>query len=260
MNRWIKNSNQEYHNGIGVGSSHLATLYSKSPAHYLAQRQNPMPATPAMKLGTLVHKFILEPETVNLVLAPNLNKNTNKYKDWVLENSDKDIVSEDEWASLHGIRESIEKHSGAKEILSGGVAEMSGYATCPLTNVMRRIRPDYRKGDMIYDLKTTQSVAEDEFSRTIFSLNYVAQSAYYVETARIIDGTIYGFAWVAIEPKDPFAIRVYEPSPRVINEGRAMYIRGLEIYALCTERNEWPCYAEQRIVLDLPQWYRSRHT
>ena len=54
--------NEEYHRSNGTSSSSLKTLLEQTPAHLEYNRTHPKDSTENMKLGTLVHMLVLEPD------------------------------------------------------------------------------------------------------------------------------------------------------------------------------------------------------
>jgi len=54
-------SNEDYHGGDGISKSGLDKIH-KSALHYKHSQEDDFTQTPAMKIGSLAHALILEPE------------------------------------------------------------------------------------------------------------------------------------------------------------------------------------------------------
>lgn len=84
-------SNEKYHEIEGISGSGLSRIYQSSVEHYLSQE---VKETDAMRLGTIIHKAILEPELFREVYACGLNyddmpddciKGVTQMKSWLKE-------------------------------------------------------------------------------------------------------------------------------------------------------------------------------
>ena len=115
-------SNEEYRSGPGVSKSQL-DQFAKSPAHYMASLTTPRKETPAMRIGTLFHGLILEPERVQIAVAPQCDKRTKEGKYlWEIfcaENAGAEIVTTEEGEMLSGMCASVRTHPAANALLSG---------------------------------------------------------------------------------------------------------------------------------------------
>ncbi len=68
-------SNEQYHAMEGISGSGLAAIHNKSVSHYLAEKDVGEP-TDAMRLGTIIHTAILEPEVFKKEYACGIDEGT----------------------------------------------------------------------------------------------------------------------------------------------------------------------------------------
>lgn len=260
---WLPNeTNEEYHaRSTYVGSSTLKTIALKTPAHFKAQMDTPSETTPAMILGTHVHAAVLEGRLP--LSRPKWDLRTKAGKElaakWDELNPnvrDEDVCDEETYETVCAIRDAVLTHPLARELVSSGTNECSGYAFCPTHGVVRKIRPDARNRTVLVDLKTTLDASAREFGRSICRLGYHIQGAFYLDTANLIDGegTYDTFAWIAVETKPPFAVAVYVADEDLLERGRVLYQNALETYASCVRTGVWPGYGSQAMTISLPKW------
>lgn len=108
--------NAQYHASIGVSKSQLDNM-AKSPAHYLAALTTPRKETPAMRIGSIFHGMILEPETTHIAVAPVCDKRTKEGKaifaEFEANNARSCIVTAEEGEMLLGMVASVRAHPAA---------------------------------------------------------------------------------------------------------------------------------------------------
>lgn len=256
---WKQNLESEtYHAHRDYLSSSDIRRLLRSPAHYRA----PSPvASPAQEFGTLAHVAVLEPETwaERFQPAPKIDRRTKEGK-IAFENQQLravadgiSFISEDTHANVERLASAVHTHLGTSGILSGGLAEVSGFVE-DFHGVKARIRPDYLKDDLIIDLKTTVDARPEAFLRSVMTYQYHVQMAWYLDIAKAIDGKERRFLWVAVEKEAPFGVAVYEASDAMIRHGRAQYLKAIELYKECSALDMWPSYSQQIQQLTLPHW------
>lgn len=256
---WKNISNEEYHGEYRnyLSSSDLRAIL-RSPAHFRAPRA---PATQAQEFGTLVHEAVLEPETWSACRrpSPRIDKRTKEGKalaEWQLGQERElgvKFVSEDLYEQVCKIAETVHTSLGSSGILTGGVAELSGF--CELNDQPIRVRPDYMTDETIVDLKTTQDCRD--FSRSAFNWGYDVQAALYCSAAKAIDGKERRFLWVVVEKEPPYGVQVYEASAEVLARGQSLYEKAIEVYKGCAALDYWPSYSTSIQTLNLPKWLKE---
>ena len=253
--------NNQYHAGPGVSKSQL-DQFAKSPAHYLASLSTQRKETPAMRIGTLFHGLVLEPERVKIAVAPVCDKRTKDgkatWEAFCAENAGAEIVTADEGEMLNGMVASVRAHPAANALLSGpGIAEGSAYWDDEQSGELCRCRPDFYRQDLgiIVDLKSTRDASPKEFARSIANYRYHMQSAFYQDGVESSTGDfIKGFVFVACESTAPYAVAVYQLDMQGVEAGRIEYRRLLLDLADCKASGKFPAYSDRIETISLPAW------
>ena len=252
---------EEYHKGPGVSKSQL-DQFAKSPAHYLASLTAQRKETAAMRIGSLFHGLVLEPERVKIAVAPACDKRTKDgkatWEAFCLENAGAEIVTAEEGEMLNGMVNSARAHPAANALLSGpGIAEGSCFWHDERSGELCRCRPDKYRQDLgiIVDLKSTEDASPKEFARSIAKYNYHMQSAFYQDGVEAATGDfIKGFVFVAVEKKAPYAVAVYQLDMQGVEAGRVEYQRLLLDLADCKASGKFSAYSDRIETISLPAW------
>ena len=252
---------EEYHKGLAVSKSQLDQL-AKSPAHYLASLTTQRKETAAMRIGSLFHGLVLEPERVKIAVAPVCDKRTKDgkamWEAFCLENAGAEIVTAEEGEMLTGMVASVRAHSAASALLSGpGIAEGSAFWVDEQSGELCRCRPDFYREDLgiIVDLKSTEDASPSEFARSMAKYNYHMQSAYYQDGLGAATGEyIKGFVFVACEKKSPYCTAVYRLDTQGEEAGRIKYRRLLLDLADCKSSGKFPGYSDRIEPISMPAW------
>jgi homoserine acetyltransferase len=259
---WKQLTDSEYFNEYGtfLSSTDIRRLL-RSPAHY----KNPtIQDSPALAFGSLVHEFVLLPNSAEARYRPKANvdgrtKEGKTVRDWEASLAAQQgikFITEADYNAAVNITASVRTHLGASALLAGGVAETAGIVS-DFLGVNCRIKPDYRTDRYIVDLKTCVDGRQDAFCRSVINFGYEVQAAYYLDVAEAIDGKKRKFYWVAVEKDAPYAVAVYEASEAMIERGRTQYLKAIELYKECAAMDLWPAYSQQIQQLDLPGWIKE---
>ena len=176
----------------------------------------------------------------------------------------KEILTPTMMLAIRSIQISISRHSGASRLLSNGMAEMSGFWSDPETGLQCKCRPDWlvmADGSItgIADVKTCVDASADGFARSIASLGYDLQAAFYQDGIKAITGRTLPFYFIAVEKDGPHAAVAYRASDDLIEVGRAKYRGALLLLRWCRDNNRWPAYQPNGEIeaIELPRWAAS---
>ena len=252
---------EEYHRHSSVSKSQL-DQFAKSPAHYLSSLTTPRKETPAMRIGSIFHGMILEPERVRIAVAPVCDKRTNAgkatWEAFCLENAGAEIVTADEGEMLNGMAASVRTHQAASALLSGaGIAEGSCWWYDDQSGELCRCRPDFYRRDLgiIVDLKTTKDASPAGFAKAIANYRYNIQNAFYLDGVEAATGDIVkGFVFVAVESSAPYCTAVYQLDMQGVEAGRVEYRRLLLDLADCRAAKKFPGYSDRIETISMPAW------
>ena len=260
---------EDYFAANGVSKSMLDRL-AKSPAHlqaYLSgEKKEP---TKQMVLGTLMHLVVFQThlfkEGKSHWLRPEGMSFTSKEgRAWKEARGDAlPILDAAEFANLQGMSDALSRHPIARVVLQNGLPEVSVFAPHENTGVLRKGRLDWITRDkdgrsVIVDLKTTDDAME--FERKSAGFRYYVQNAYYVDLLKSHGYDDPFFMFLVIEREAPWGIRIVQYESEDVQSGRWEYERGLEQYARCAEKNEWPGYSQEIETIRLPAWAKNQRT
>ncbi len=257
-------SDWDYRRAEGLNQSSLKKIL-KSPAHYQAALKNRLIPTPAMEMGTAAHclvldgkeafdsQYILKPEGIKLTTKEGKEWKTSAGRKKVLNSGGKD----DPWGSVHGMAESLRRlewYAGSdKEYIKRN--EVSIYWEWLGAACKARLDSVLVDEGIVVDLKTTDSVDPESFTKKVVNLGYDFQAAYYAKAAEVAYGKPFRFIFVAVERRAPFAVDLFEVTPDMLKEGTAKCEIALRRYAECERSEEWPGPEPVIRPLDYPGWY-----
>ena len=227
----------------------------------------PRIATPAMKFGSMIHKFVLEPKLFPHSYALLDDKRTKQGKATALALQEKGIqtFTSLEFETIAAMKKSLAKNSFVSKYIFDdsqngleidmGASEQSYWWKHRETGLQCKCRCDYLVDDMVIDLKTTGEggASPDVFTRTITSFKYHLQAAHYLQ------GTgAKRFIFVAVEKVFPYSVGIYELSPHFIERGYELQEQTLSDIKAAQESGIWKGYTnyepEGIKTLTPPKW------
>ncbi len=234
----------------------------KTPAHYKARKDglNVQPTTQAMILGSLIHRAVLEPDTMSdFVTRPEgIDYRTKEGKAWRDANVGKTVLTHDEAVQIKCMVDAVWSHPIAKRIFKDAQTEVCLFAE-DADGMQRKGRLDALiKGNIVPDLKTAHSADAMEFERSIGKYRYHVQAAYYVDLCNLLGIDKSEFAYVVVEKEPPFAVAVYSLDQDAIRLGRLEYQRDLLRVRQCMESGKWPGFPDDMRVVGLPEYIRKQ--
>ncbi len=254
---WHQLPDEQYFSLPAVGSHDLMRVL-RSPRHAQVKVED----SPALVMGRLVHSAVLNPTTtwlIDVAVYPDVDRRTKDGKEaWAafqLEHKGKTWVTNDDMNTILAVQDAIRSHSTASKVLAEGIPEMAGIFDSD--GITYRIKPDWRRQDgILVDLKTCQDASPKAFSRSIANFNYHMQAAYYLDVANLIDGrgSYDTWIWIAVEKEPPYGVAVYHADRNMIERGRDLCKRALEVWTKCSETKTWPGYPDTVQNISLPQY------
>ena len=203
----------------------------------------PKITTPAMKFGSMVHKFILEHSDFNKCygLLNDKRSKVGKAKALIMQEKGIETYTSAELDTLIGIEQSLYKNDFAGSVLnkSSGKAEQSFWWTHRETGLPCKARCDYLVDDMVIDLKTTGEggANPDKFTRSIVNFHYHLQAAHYLQATGAKR-----FIFIAVEKTHPYSVGVYQLSQNFIEKGYELQEQTLQKILEATTSKFWRGY------------------
>ena len=272
----------EYHSRRSEISKHGLDQLSVCPAKYKYNLDNPSEPTAAMRIGSLLHLSILEPDEFKRVSAfvpadaprkPSQAQRDAKnpspesiasiawWDNYYAEVAGKEIVTPDEYEMLTGMGDAVRAHPAAGLLLKKeGWTEACFFWIDPTTGAkcrarMDRVIPELR---LILDIKTAEEASAAKFSRACGNFRYGVQSAIYPDAAQAVLGDDdWRFLFIVVEKKKPHFVAVYEADEMMRDLGHAEYRLDLAKYQECVRSNNWPGYTDTIEPISLPSWMAS---
>lgn len=248
-----------------LSASGINAFY-RSPLHYWKESPfNPdkviREATPAMLLGKVAHKLILEYDTFSdeFAVAPKCDKRTTAGKaEFAAFESGamgKTVVTEDVYFQAKSMHEALQRNSAVKQLLSKGESELplmwnNGHIQCK--GKMDR----YREG-LIIDYKTTEDASENGFSKSIAQWGYHRQDAWYMDGVEAVyRERPRGFVFIVQEKDLPDNIGIYSLIKQDRDLGALENESASVKIAQRLQTGNWKSYPEIITTVGLPPYYK----
>lgn len=252
---------EQYHSAAGVSRSALEWIAApRTAAHFKAKfidKLIPDEETPALTMGTLVHRCLLEPETMDgafYVKPEGMTFTTKEGKAWRDSHEDKPIVSANDSTAILGMRDSVWAHPVASKILKASEFERSAFADDKGMLLKARFDALPKTGNVIADLKTTERADLESVEKAVFTYGYFRQAAFYLKVANLIGLERELFVFIFVEKTPPYAVACYTPIDTVLEAGRMLIERDLQLLRNCYAENHWPGYSAGVTPCALPLW------
>lgn len=265
-------ANEAYRRASGLSHSEAKLIRIKTPWHLAQLREHPQERgapSPQMQLGSATHCAVLEPEEFakRYEVAPDLNKNSNAWKDFVSKCVENGVtaIAPDMHEKAHGMRASVMQDPEIRDVLANGDAEVSAWWTDPETGLLCKCRPDYVRdygdsGVLLVDLKTSADASPESFSRSIATFGYHTQCDWYCDGyARASGRPVIGMLFVVVESEFPHACASYTLDEEALLHARHLNARARALYANCQKSGRWVGYGGTR-TLGLPRWALKNET
>lgn len=272
---------EDYDQMKGWNASLLKVALNQTPAHawrqFLDPARSPSKETPAMRIGTLTHLALLEPEEWARVVPCSFGSTTKAFASAQAEAEaqGKRIAQDSEHDLASGMAASVRSHP----ILSSYFPE-EGHQLNELTiswetpsGSQCRARLDAVRwtGEHLWigDLKTTFDAGWDEFGRSAVNYNYLLQAAFYSDGIKacrpqleallnlpegLLSSVPTVFEFVAIEKEAPYLIARYHLTEEQESMGRKMYEKALGLVEAAASIDYWAGYDVVPKPLELPGW------
>lgn len=234
--------------------------FRRSPAHYLASTKKERKQTEAMVLGTLAHLMVFEPKEVfkQFAVLPELDLRTTKGKDLKAkveaDNPGKTLIKKTDFDAATEAARQVVTHPKLVPLLPHVDTEVSFVWDENGVHCKGRADAIHMERGIILDLKTTQSAAFDEFSRTIATSGYHYQGAWYRHGLRKLGVGVDYFTLIAVEKEPPYGVQVFELDEALMDKAMHKISGYLEQYKKCLETGKWPCYPTDVAVIGIPTW------
>lgn len=232
--------------------SHLRAI-GRSPAHYRHACEGVREATPAMRLGTIVHGLVLGGGKTVVYDGERRGK---AWQEFQAAHAGREIVTAAEVARAVPIADAVGMDPVAGPMLHAQDAQVETTLTWTMDGLSCQGTPDYfdPSTGILFDLKTCSDASPRTFARHAWSYSYHAQLAWYANAMTLAGHTVRECLLVAVETSGPYGVSVHRLSPRMLAEGHRQWHAWWEQLRVCLAADQWPGYAESVCELDVPAW------
>lgn len=257
-------SDFDYRREAGENQSSLKKIL-ESPAHYQAAKKTKLIPTPAMEIGTALHCKVLDGDKAfeaQYVKKPaGLSLATKEGKAWKAELGRKKSLGEggkdDPWGAVQGMTKALKElqwfADSDEEYIKYN--EVSIYWDWNKVGCKARLDRVLVNEGIVLDLKTTDTVESELFTKKVIGLGYDFQAAYYAKAAEAAYGKPFRFIFVAVERKAPYTVDLFEVSPAMMEEGLVKCEMALHSLKQCQAASLWPNREPKIHRLEYPSWY-----
>ena len=276
----IGESNSSYHENPCVSASTLKT-FIKSPLLYYRkyiEKSVATDETPAMRLGSAVHEWVLEPDEFGkhyAVTPDDLKMTTKEGKAWK-EKQTKHILKPSEFDEIQRLGDAVASHPIASVLLSHGEPEVSWRVKAGLYDMQSRTdwfidEPTKEQLDalngggitinqgqpIVIDLKTTAELDawfRENYGNAIHQFGYQLQLAFYlavINKIRKAEGKeiCRHFLFIVVEKKPPYDCAVIALSERSFQLAQTQLRHYLKRLTACYESGVWEGYRDRGILV-----------
>lgn len=234
---------------------------------------SPQEQTRPMKIGSMVHCAILEPDKFEKLYRqkPDIDMRTKEGK-MVAESIRAvypgcEIVDKEDYKKALFMRDSVYRNTHAKDLLIGTEKEIVFHWD---NQIPMRAKMDATKDNIIVDLKTTHSANENDFAESIVKYGYHTQAACYIDalmTELNCKASAIEYYVIAVENEAPNSVQVKKLKREVLEAGfygiktkyKSIpgYLDMIENIKECFTKNEWPDYPDVITKQGLPPWTKN---
>lgn len=226
---------------------------AKSPAHYRDYLEHGMEATPAMLLGTAVHRLVLGGPTVHWFDGERRGK---AWQEFRANLPGELILNAREYDTARAIADRVKEE--AADTLEGCAFETQ----IEWSFFGRRCQStiDAFKPGVVIELKVSKTADPRYFWPHMAVQHWEAQLAFYERAlasssdVNCAEAPPRELVIIAVEPKRPYACTVFHLPEEARKQGRKKIHAWMELLLQCERDDYWPAYADKPVKLAAPEW------
>lgn len=256
---------RDYRSADGISRTELWKI-RESPEKFKWAQEHPEEPTPALIFGTLVHKVLLEPKTVDeeFVIAPDVDRRTKDgkeaYSRFMANVGDRTIVSQTDFNKASEMVNALNALEFVEKLLDGD-REMPIRWYDDLTEELCKCRLDcltyIDDKPIVVDYKTAADASTDAFVRSAINHGYDFQAGMYCEGIEKITGLKPVFVFIVQEKDPPYAVNIFQADDLMVKRGYDIFRELIGIYHDCKQTGNWYGYLGKYNVINnlaLPAW------
>lgn len=267
---WTR-ADYDAHNALNQSGAKI--ILAGSLGHFKADKEAPRKETPALRIGSLTHLLVLQPElfTSQVICTPEDAPKKPTQKQREAKKPKAETLEAIAWwdnfeqASQGKMVVALDEYQEALQAGQALKAEMNHWGITPIATELSLVC-DYGKVPLkaqldlvtadgwIYDLKTFGDyITPKNVLSTTYKRGYHLQSAWYCLLFKQTFGfRPKGFRMICVEKAKPNATAIFEVSQELQAEGGVLMQQAIEAYAAAIEFNSFPLYPKE--VQTLKPW------
>lgn len=257
----------------------LRVLAEQSPKHARRAYEDPEHKDPtdAMRLGTLAHMLLFEPERfANDVIGPPINtskdprtgqprntpygSDTNAWREYQANHPGKIIATDDDVADAKRRVEAIREHEQLA-LVFGEASETELTLVWREKGVLLKARIDaYVPNIFAADLKTSESANPALWQKKVQNFSYHTQGAMYRRGVAACGMGDLPFIFGVVEGSPEYEAACVELHPLFYEIANAVLDEWIAAVARCEAENRWPGYERGIVTVAPDRWFIVKHT
>lgn len=241
-----------YGQAKGVRRSELAKLIDGTGLDLAYYRNNGVPDTPALRIGSATDDLVFDRDSFDdtYAVAPDFNRRTKAGKEalaeWETEHADKRILSASEYELASTLADAVLCSKAVQRLMDGAAAQPSIWwdqSTVSGYDVLCKTRPDayIQERGRSFDLKSTKSLKERDLASSMWTFNYPMQVAMFHEGLLSAGLPLeeHVFIWVCKEPPYDVRVDVMTPKHRWFEIGESLFELAVDRFGEIEETQDY---------------------
>jgi hypothetical protein len=231
--------------------------FAESPADYKQYRDEPPPPTRPMILGSALDTLVCDGKEAfdaRYVECPmRRDGRTKKYKSWCTDvRGERSDLTADEMAQIQGMWGALTNVELSRKIIQQSIKQVSIFWRGD-QGIVYKGRFDMMTDSAIYDIKSTNTMAEHKLQNKVYEYWYDAQAAMYVDAWKTLTGYTLPFFWVYVRSVAPHVVEIMS-AEEWLEIGREKYLSKAKEFRGYDMMDEWPISSGRVRALSVPQW------
>ncbi len=228
--------------------------FAESPLSFLHYKTADFEQTPAMKLGTLVHRKVLEPaEYAQTVVVFEGRRSGPQWREFAAENVSRDIVTTTEHNKIEAIADSI-----AGSLLACDILDQCPHRELEVKwtrdGVPHRGFVDAFGSGCVVDLKVTVNVSAKDIQRMVYDRRYYMQAAMYMDGLNQNGHDVKHAYIIAVQSAAPHHVRVCHLPSHYLVRGHDEWGQHLERFKDWDGKGHHSHDGDEITTIDAPAW------
>lgn len=218
-------------------------------------------------IGNACHSLVLhDPKHFEIIDAKDWRTKDAKDQRDNARNAGKIPLLTEQWVRVqamhHAAKIQLARHQEAKDAFTNGKPEQT--LVWEEDGVWLRARLDWlpNAGSIFDDYKSTAASADpDAFTRSVFSIGYDIQAAFYMRGVKAL-GICKNpsFRFIVQETQTPHALSAVALMPSALDLAEHKVERAIAIWRDCLQADHWPGYPLRTCYIEAPPWHEAQFT